>query len=524
MEWLFLGIASALPVLLGAAYRLGRMLPRPTAQRSLLSPVTQQHLHLFQGGRLSESAVETAKARLRSLLERGAVQEVEASLRPGLGYAVQVQALAELNSPQAGTILQRQLGRQLSNDPVEQSWYWIDLAHGLRSLNRDDSLPYLLRCPASGTDVPLGQFFAAETACCAGFANYLVRPSSPLGQAALRVLHHALRGLRSGVQPQIISEGRFGETIARLWRHRPAHADPLIVRVLVEAMRLAQRADHAAHALADHPCGGDALLRQITELRTLEDAVADYLGDAPGQLLDALAGADDARRGDLLLALEDLRADAADVVQPRLRRWPAAHRALAARLLTHARGRTVGPALIAWAQQWVQPERRARRMPRMEPPARPSVPEALPYADLLRALRGHRSPDVEGFLIAAARDWDPTYRAAAAGGLGWWDPFDRVAVVTCLHDLRDDGNYEVRLAGQAALARLGERRALHFFRQSLIGDGEVDTNVAEAVRRVAAEGLTWLWPELDQLADADDPEVSQTAREALEQLREQLTA
>src|SRR5436190_4539863 len=184
MEWVALGIAAAWPVLLGAAFRLGRALPRPTAQRSLLSPVTQQHLHLFQGGRLSESAVEAAKARLRSLLERGAVQEVEASLRPGLSYAVQVQALAELNSPQAGTILQRQLGRQLSNDPVEQSWYWIDLAHGLRSLNRDDSLPHLLRCPASGTDVPLGQFFAAETACCAGFANYLVRPSSPLGQAA----------------------------------------------------------------------------------------------------------------------------------------------------------------------------------------------------------------------------------------------------------------------------------------------------------------------------------------------------
>ena len=37
---------------------------------------------------------------------------------------------------------------------------------------------------------------------------------------------------------------------------------------------------------------------------------------------------------------------------------------------------------------------------------------------------------------------------------------------------------------------------------------------------VAAEGLTWLWPDLDQLADADDAEVAHHAREALEQLRE----
>src|SRR5437763_14436101 len=102
MEWVVLGIAAALPVLLGAAYRLGRALPRGSAHQSLLSPVTQQHLHLFQGGRLSEAAVETAKARLRSLLERGRVADAEASLRPGLQYAVHVQALAELGSPHAG--------------------------------------------------------------------------------------------------------------------------------------------------------------------------------------------------------------------------------------------------------------------------------------------------------------------------------------------------------------------------------------------------------------------------------------
>jgi HEAT repeat protein len=145
----------------------------------------------------------------------------------------------------------------------------------------------------------------------------------------------------------------------------------------------------------------------------------------------------------------------------------------------------------------------------------------VPYIAILRALRGHPSASTEAFLRVAAADWDPTIRAAAAGSLGWWEPTDRAAVTAVLNTSRDDANGDVRLAAEAALARLGERRALQFFRQTLVG--ESDTPVPEAVRRVAAEGLTWLWPELDILADADDPEIAQSAREAVEQLREDLS-
>ena len=94
-------------------------------------------------------------------------------------------------------------------------------------------------------------------------------------------------------------------------------------------------------------------------------------------------------------------------------------------------------------------------------------------------------------------------------------------MLVLLNQCRDDGNADVRLAAEAALARLGERRALQFFRQSLVG--ESDTPVPEAVRRVAAEGLSWLWPELDALADSEDPEISQHARESLEQMREEMS-
>jgi hypothetical protein len=520
MEWVVLATALAGAALLLAAFRLGRAIPRRTVQQSLLSPVTQQHLHLFQGGRLSEAAVETAKARLRGLLERGRVADAEASLRPGLQYAVHVQALAELGSPHAGAILRRQLQRRLSDDPVEQSWYWIDLAHGIRHLGRPDCLPHLLRCPATGGEVPLGQFFAAETACCPGFADVLRRPMSPLGRTALRVLHTALRGLRYGVPPQTVCEGRFGEAVARLWRHRPDGADPLVVRVLIESLRLLQRADHAEHALAGNPYAGESLRRQWAELLTLEHTFADYLSDAAGELLDELAAAADDLRGDMLAALEEIRADASAVVLPLMRSWPAIHRVAAVRLLAHGRGPDVVPALIGWVREWIRPERRARRSPCSRGPSRPSVPESLPYAAILHCLRRHSSAEAEQFLLLAGHDWDPTIRSAAVRSLGWFEPIEAPLVFGSLNRTREDGNGEVRLAAEAALARLGERRALQFFRQILVGESDVP--VAEAVRRVAAEGVTWLWPELDALADADDPEVAYAARESLEQMREEL--
>jgi HEAT repeats len=521
MEWLVLITALTGALMFLIAFRLGRALPRRAGQQSLLSPVTQQHLHLFQGGRLSEAAVETAKARLRALLERGRVEDAEASLRPGLQYAVHVQALAELGSPDAGAILRRQLERRLSEDPVEQSWYWIDLAHGIRHLGRADCLPHLLRCPATVSEVPLGQFYAAETACCPGFADVFRRPLAPLGQSALRILHTALRGLRYGVPPQTVYEGRLGEIVARLWRHRPDRADPLVVRILIECLRLLQRADHAEHALAGNDYGAESLRRQLHELMMLEDAFVDYLSDSAAGLRDALATCDDDRRLDLLAALEDLRADAASVVLPLVRSWPAAHRSAGVRLMAFGYGSDVSANLIAWARQWVQPERRRRRLPSADSPVRPSIPEAVPYNAILYALRRHPSAATETFLLASAQDWDPTVRLAAVGSLGWWEPADRQSMLARLDETRDDGNADVRLAAEAALARLGERRALQFFRQSLVG--ESNTPVPEAVRRVATEGLTWLWPELDALADAEDPEIAQNARESLEQLREEAT-
>src|SRR5947207_14182134 len=112
-----------LTVLLAAAFLLGRYLSQRQYLRDELSPVSRQHIDLFQGGHLSESAVESAKAHFRDLLERGDMAGVEAHLRPGMLYVVHVHALAELGTEAAGHILERQLQRRLTDDQLEQSWY-----------------------------------------------------------------------------------------------------------------------------------------------------------------------------------------------------------------------------------------------------------------------------------------------------------------------------------------------------------------------------------------------------------------
>src|SRR6516225_1594065 len=171
MAIVLITVIVILTLALVAVVLIGLRLLQRQYLRDELSPVSRQHIDLFQGGQLSETAVESAKARFRELLERGEVAAVEASLRPGTTYVIQVRALAELGTDEAGRILERQLRRRLTNDQVEQAWYWIDLANGLRNLNREESLPHLLQCADSAGDIPLCHFFAAETVCFLGFAG-----------------------------------------------------------------------------------------------------------------------------------------------------------------------------------------------------------------------------------------------------------------------------------------------------------------------------------------------------------------
>ncbi len=170
----------------------------------------------------------------------------------------------------------------------------------------------------------------------------------------------------------------------------------------------------------------------------------------------------------------------------------------------------VGPFLRDFALQRVAVMRRGRRRRSALAPPRPSIPPDFPYRSLLRALRACPGKPTEDFLLTAAQDWDPTYRAAALSSLGWWEPMQRKPVLRTLQEARRDANPDVRHAARAALARLGERLALQWFRQTLTS--EDPHRIHEAIQAVAVEGLTLLWPDLDHLADAEDEDVAQLAR------------
>jgi hypothetical protein len=513
-------LAIALIVLLPAAYLLGRHLHRRQYMQDELSPVTRQHIDLFQGGQLNETALENAKDRFRILLERGEIEAVEASLRPGTHYVVQVRALAEIGTDDAGRILERQLQRRLTEDQIEQSWYWIDLATGLRSLNREQSLPHLLRCSEQAGEIPLGQFLAAETVCFLGFAGYLREPESLLGRAAMRVLHRALEGLRMGVPPQLVTEARLGEAVESLWDHRPEKANPLIARVGVEALRHLRRASNAEAAFADENSEFEAYQWQISRLAALEEPFQDYLKRAPGLLGPCLADASDAEQRDILNAFADMQADVAAWVLPLLDQPDFAHAELATEVLTWSRDSAVGPRLRSWVLDKVQVLERVQSMRHKLVARRFSIPAGFPYPAILRALRGHGSSETELFLLLAARDWDPSIRSAALSSLGWWEPFHRHDLLSTLQEARRDSNPEVRQSARAALARLGERQALAWFRQALTCDD--NHRVHEAIQVAANESIMMLWADLDRLADSEDADIVLHAREALERLSEDM--
>jgi hypothetical protein len=514
-------IAILVPMLIAAGFLLGRHAARRMHNvEDELSAVSRQHIDLFQGGQLDEAELEEAKTYLRELLERGELAEVEASLGPGMNYVVHVRALAEIGTDDAGKILERQLRRRLTDDQLEQSWYWIDLANGLRQLNRRESLPHLLRCSEKAGELPLGHFFAAETLCILGFAGYMRHPDTPLGRAALRVLHRAMEGLRFGVQPQMIVEARLGEIIESLWDHRPEQVRPLVVRVAAEVLRLARRTPYQRDPLSEENTDLESLDWQMSRIQALEPVLEDYCHEAPAYLRAALPNAKGAELRDLLHALHDLRAEAAVDLLPLVEKATAEHAELMLDVLSFSCDSRVGPWLRNWAGRHVAMVRRASRRRQPLPPKRPSLPVDFPYHAVLRALRGHGSPETETFLVLAAKDWDPTYRLAAIGSLGWWEPFRRPEVLACLAQCRRDPSPEVRQGARAALARLGERAALQWFRAALAGE---DTQrIHETIQLAAQEGLTLLWPDLDRFTDGEDPDIAQHARDALERLGEEL--
>lgn len=516
-----LTFALILPIMIGWILIAIRRQGWRNEDRGNLSPVSRQHFELLQGKELNPQLVEAAKRRFQVLLDRGEEAAVEAKLRPGEQFVFHVRALAELGTDAACNILERQLSRHLSDDHLEQTWYRIDLASGLRQVNRAESLPHLLRCVDQIAEAPLGPVFAAETICFLGFDAFLRQPTTKLGVAALHVTQRVLEGFRICLPPQVVIEGRLGEIIETIWDHRPSPAHAATVRVLHETLRYLRRVPAALTMLDNDSAEREAFQWQIHRLEAIESAIADYLTLAPIELILQLDSAQGADLEDLLLALADLRVDAAESLLPILKRnddFPEMERALG--VLRWSSDPRVGAWLCEYGHRQVDLEARQRPARNWFSPKRGGIGSDVPYVALLAAMRGPMTRDTEEFLILAARDRDPIYRQAAVASLGWWEPIHSSEVIQVLEETRRDAVAEVRRAARAALARLGERSALQWFRQALASDDV--TQQHEAIHFVAAEGLTLLWPDLDPLIESGKPEIAYHAREAVVVLSEEM--
>lgn len=506
--WITLILLSG--ILVGYLYR--RWLFSRSEHESM-SLVSQQHLDLFNGGALDENELELTKNKYQQWMQEEQYQRIEATLVPGLSYVVRVRALAELGTEEACAILERQLDRIIIDDPLEQAWYWIDIAHSLRMLAHDESLPLLLDRVNQADDFPLVHFYASELIAFSSFASYLQDFHDPHGKAAIRVLHRALEGLRCGISAHILAEARMGEMIETVWDRHQQEMHPLLVRLFCEVQRLLRRFHQYAQDLTGDLFEKEAYELQMSRMAMLEEQIDEYTRQAREQLPGMLQDFDESERADWIYAIQELRADAGASLVHLLKSRPALAVSEQAVL---ALGWSKTEEATAYLHSMVQQALAVPRNPRNgNHPGSPSL-----VAAALMAMRYHPCLKTEQLLMLGVRSSDSLIRSSALSSLGWWMPMTGDSVLMYLQDARYDHQGEVRHAARAALARLGERQALQWFRQGLASDNR--QVVVESIQAIADEGITLLWPELDMLVDEEEPELASCAREALEQMQEEL--
>ncbi|MCE9564452.1 MAG: HEAT repeat domain-containing protein [Planctomycetes bacterium] len=502
MLWVFITVAAVGLFWIGFRnpYRRRWLLPRQVTPRSTTtSAVDRQHRHLLAGGRLGETAVIATAAHFKELFRAGKGVEVERELKPGVGFAVQIRALAAVGTVEAGRVLERQLGRQLTHDPIEQTWYWADVAAGLRHLHHTLALPAVLRCVDAASGLPAGTVLAAEAVAFPNFASTLNDLRSPVGKAALRAIVAVCRGCRDGtIDPGCMLRAGLGDLLATLSETAPQHPDPWLTAAMLETERVFRRLgnwvqllDEEMQTVAEH---------QGVRLYVSSHQRAEWLAGAMDRLLARFAVASSDEQTAILRCAFEFRADVTRLF-PHLPDTRNVWWADAIRSLTWSKSPSAGPVLAAQAARWLESRRSRRRIPH-----------------LLAALRGHAGPDSEGVLLRAVFGTEPEIRRAAVGSLGWWPPHDPAATMRVLRILRTDTDDETRLAAVSALARLGERAALAEVLAGLAA--EEPTIQAATIARVAADELSWLWPDLQDLAESGDREMALAAAEAIHQMRE----
>lgn len=505
-----------LTLILGVAFLAARRQVRPTrpaapAPRAEYLPTP--HLNPVPQ---PPPALEVAHASRSGALalNAGAAPRV----RPGHRCVAEVRRRCHQDFAGALNFLEGQLNRRVSDNPLEQARYWIDLAEGLRGLNLHESVPALLRRADDALDLPLGEGYAAEVSCFAAFAEYLHDPLTAEGQAALRVLRVAMEGVRRGRVPAAVyADAAFGDAVRRVSENCPNAASPRLVLTFVEALRHARRSFHRLPVFRDDPVRRQTVRWQQAFLRDAEPVLREYLHDIADDLTRLLENTSGRAGREILAALTELHADTDDATLTLLGDPHFADRPAALRCLRWSKSPLAPSALCGIARHALTGERSARWLRRLGVGRKPVPADEVRAA--LAALRGHPCEEAERVLLHYAGRPEPEWRRTAFRSIGWWEPVHRPEVLKALHAARQDASAEVRRAALAALARLGECAALQTIREQLAR--ETPVSVLDAIRLCAAEGLTWLWPELDQLTESDDPTIAAEAWEAIERLREE---
>src|SRR5947209_1187729 len=234
-------------------------------------------------------------------------------VRPGHRCVEEVRRRCGADFVGALNFLEGQLNRRVSDDPLEQARYWIDLAEGLRGLNLHESVPALLRRADDALDLPLGEAYAGELSSFAAFAEFLHDPLTCEGQAALRVLRVAMEGVRRGRIPAAVySEAAFGDAVRRLSENCPDAVNPRLVLAFAEGLRHARRSFHTRPAFRDDPVRRQTVRWQHAFLKDAEPVMREYLHDIAGDLVRLLDETTGRARRETLTALTELHADTDD--------------------------------------------------------------------------------------------------------------------------------------------------------------------------------------------------------------------
>src|SRR5262245_8269835 len=411
----------------------------------------------------------------------------KARVRPGHRCVEEVRRRCHVDFVGALNFLEGQLNRRVSNDPLEQARYWIDLAEGLRALNLHESLPALLRRADDALDLPMAEGYAAEVSTFAAFAEYLHDPLTPEGQSALRILRVAMEGIRNGrVAAGVYADAAFGDAVRRLSEVCPNEVNPRLVLAFIEALRHGRRSFHTWTAFRDDPVRRQTVRWQQAFLKDAEPILREYLHDIGADLTRLLEQTQGRARREILQALAELQADTDDVALTLLGDPDFSDRCAAIRCLRWSKSPLAPTALCGIARHALTGERSARWLKRLGV-GRQAVPSSELGAALW-ALRGHPSDDAEKVLLQYATGSAPEWRKAALQSLGWWEPAYRPEVLAAIRDARQDGNPEVRRAALAVAARLGECAALQTIREML--HRETTAQAIDAVRLCATEGLS----------------------------------